>query len=90
MSKERLKNVKSLDALQGIIPSKAWLTEAKILENKIEISGMATDDLVISDFMQDLTKSIYFTHVVLESSEEVKRDEGVVKQFKIKCNLENL
>ena len=90
LSRERLKNVKSMDAIQGIIPDKAWLTEVKINDDKIEVAGMATDDLVISDFMQDLTKSIYFTHVVLEGSEEVKKDEGVVKQFKIRCNLENL
>jgi Tfp pilus assembly protein PilN len=90
LSKERLKNVKSLDALQGIIPPKAWLSQLKIAENKVELEGYATDDIVISDFMQSLESSIYFSGVTLASSDETKREDGVVKKFMIKCTLENL
>lgn len=90
LSKERLKNVKSLDALQGIIPNKAWLKSLKIEENKVEMQGIATDDLVISDFMKDLEASIYFTGVTLEGSEEVRTDAGSQKTFSIKCGLQNL
>ncbi|MDZ4677829.1 MAG: PilN domain-containing protein [Oligoflexia bacterium] len=90
LSKERLKNVKSLDALQGIIPAKAWLSQLKIVENKVELEGFATDDIVISDFMQSLDSSIYFTNISLTTSDEAKKEDGVVKKFIIKCNLENL
>lgn len=90
LSKERLKNVKSLDALQGIIPNKAWLKSLQIEEDKVSMEGIATDDLVISDFMKDLEASIYFTAVTLEGSEEVRTDQGSQKAFKIRCKLQNL
>jgi len=90
LSKERLKNVKSMDALQGLIPARAWLTALKINENKVELEGRATDDLVISDFMKDLEASIYFANVTLNSSEELKTGEGAVKAFRIECVLQNL
>lgn len=90
LSRERLKNVKSLDVLQTIIPIKAWLTNLKIIDKGLEIDGMATDDLVVADFMQGLSSSIYFSNIKLIGSEEYKRPEGNVKKFKIKCNLENL
>lgn len=90
LSKERLKNVKSLDALQSIVPQKAWIQTMKITENKVEISGMATDDIVVAEFMQTLEASIYFASVTLVSTEELKTKNGVAKKFSLKCVLENL
>jgi Tfp pilus assembly protein PilN len=90
LSRERLKNVKSLDALQGIIPAHAWLRELKLTDDKVELSGLATDDLVISEFMSSLEASIYFANVTLVSSEEFKSSTGIVKAFTVKCVLENL
>ncbi|MCC6277467.1 MAG: PilN domain-containing protein [Oligoflexia bacterium] len=90
LAKERLKNVKSLDALQGIIPARAWLNELKINESKVSLAGFASDDSVVSEFMKELESSIYFANVTLSSSEEFKSNEGAVKKFEIRCNLENL
>jgi len=90
LSKERLKNVKSLDALQNLIPQKAWLTAVKVKENKVEMDGLAIDDIVISEFMQALENSIFYANVGLVNSEEYKKDLGTIKKFTIKCNLENL
>ncbi len=90
LSKERLKNVKSLDAMQSLIPQRAWLASLKILENKVELEGYSTDDLVISEFMQSLEASIYYANVALVSSEEFKKDTVIVKKFIIRCYLENL
>lgn len=90
LSTERLKNVKALDALQGIIPIKAWLKDLKIVDKRLEMSGFAMDEFVISEFMQGLGSSIYFSNITLGASEEDKRKEGSVKKFIIKCKLENL
>jgi hypothetical protein len=90
LAKERLRNVKSLDALQGIIPLKAWLNELKVTENKVSLVGFAADDSVVSEFMKELESSIYFAGVTLKASEESKTNDGVVKKFEILCNLENL
>lgn len=90
LSRERLKNVKSLDMLQQIIPAKAWLISLRVIEKKVEMEGIALDDIIISEFMQAMSQTIYFSNVTLVSSEEAKLSEGLVKKFKIKCNLENL
>ncbi len=90
LSKERLKNVKSLDALQNLIPQKAWLTAIRVKENKAELDGFAVDDIVVSEFMQALENSIYYANVSLVTSEEFKKEAGTIKKFVIKCNLENL
>lgn len=90
LSKERLRNVKSMDALQSIMPQKAWLLEMSIKDTNVSLEGQAIDDIVISDFMRDLEESVFFNNVVLEASEEVRRDEGNVKKFRIRANLENL
>lgn len=90
LSKERLKNVKAMDKLQEIIPQKAWIVSFKINGNKVDLDGFASDDIVIAEFMKSLEESIYFANVALESSSESKRDEGVMKRFVIKCNLENI
>jgi Tfp pilus assembly protein PilN len=90
LSKERLKNVKSLDALQGIIPNSAWLDSLKMKGDKVEFEGFAVNDVVVSEFMQQLTSSIYFNHIVLTDSTEAKTSEGGVKRFKIRCNMGNI
>jgi len=90
LSKERLASVKSLDALQTIIPGRVWLSSIKIIENKVELAGFATDDLVVSDFMQALGASIFFENITLVSSEEWKGPTGVAKKFVIKCVLEKI
>ncbi len=90
LSKERLKNVKSLDALQGIIPPKAWLDHLKINDKRVELTGYAMDEFVISEFMQGMSTSIYFSNVSLVTSEEVKKNEGTVKKFILKSTLENM
>lgn len=90
LSKERLRNVKSLDALQTLIPGKAWINSLKVLDTKLEIEGFADNDIVISEFMQSLDSSIYFKEITLVSSEESKKDKGSLKKFILRCNLENI
>ena len=75
LSKERLKNVKSLDAMQTIIPNSAWLSSLKIKADKVEIDGFAVNDVVVSEFMQLLSSSIFFSHVILTDSVEASTPE---------------
>jgi len=90
LSKERLRVVKSMDAIQTLIPQKVWLTSLNITDNKVEIEGRAVDDIIIADFMRDLEESVFFMNVALAGSEEVRFAEGSIKKFTIRCNLEGL
>jgi Tfp pilus assembly protein PilN len=91
LSKERLRSVKSLEALQALIPPRAWLFQLRFTDkNTVELEGFATDDLVISEFMQALERSIFFSGVNLEESvEDPNKKTGVLKKYKIICYLEN-
>jgi type IV pilus assembly protein PilN len=90
LSRARLRSVKSLDAMQSLIPNKAWLDILRIKDSKVEIVGFASDDVVVSDYMQQLGASIYFHNIVLTESVEATSVEGPVKKFTMKCDLENL
>lgn len=90
LSKERLKVVKSLTAIPDLMPPKAWITYLNISENnKVKIDGLAVDDIVVADFLKNLNASIYYTNVVLTSSEETKTRGGTLKKFGVQCDLEN-
>lgn len=90
LSKERLRNVKSLDALQSLIPQKAWLDSLVIKDSRVILAGFAVDDIVVSEFLQNLESSIFFSNVTLVASEDQKTKAGVVKKFSIRTQLENM
>lgn len=56
----------------------------------ISIEGRATEDAVISSFMQNLEESAYFSNVTWINSSEVNEPQGLVKAFSIRFNLENI
>ncbi|MGE3974269.1 MAG: PilN domain-containing protein [Bdellovibrionales bacterium] len=90
LSKARLRNVKALDAIQNIMPTKAWLTRLVLNDKKIDLQGKAIEDTDISALMQGLEENIYFMQVVLISSEQSRSADGVVKSFNVSASMENL
>lgn len=90
LSRERLRNVKALEALQALMPEKAWLTSLKIEENKAEIEGKAIDDKIVSDFMAALDENIYFSSIRLKKTADEQSKEGTVKTFEIESDLEGM
>jgi len=90
LSSARLRNVKALDAIQSVIPTKVWLTKLAIKDKEISMSGAAIEDNEISAFMQNLEDNIYFQQVELVSSQQKKNKEGTIKEFSLNTQLENL
>ena len=88
LSRERMRSIKALDALQTVIPAKSWLTRISIIDGRAEISGQAIDDMDISTFMQALEENPYFNSITLNNSTQVKNQEGAVKEFKVNGVLE--
>ncbi|MFK8138520.1 MAG: PilN domain-containing protein [Bdellovibrionales bacterium] len=87
LSKERLINVKALDALHNVIPKQAWLNDISIKEKQVEMSGLATEDVIVSRLLENLEESIFFTNVNLIETSVSKTASGVAKTFKITCEL---
>jgi type IV pilus assembly protein PilN len=90
LSKRRYNYLKVLDAVQTLIPEKAWLTKMTVKDRTVSIEGKANDDSTISGLMQNLEESAYFQNVTWNSSKEVTEPQGVVKMFDIQYSLENL
>lgn len=90
LSKKRYTYIKILDSLQSLIPEKAWITKLTMKEQIISIEGRATEDAIISSFMQNLEESAYFSNVTWINSSEVNEPQGLVKSFSIRFNLENI
>lgn len=90
LSRKRYAYVKVLDSLQSLIPEKAWITKLSFKDKMISIDGRATEDSVISYFMQNLEESAYFSNVTWVNSSEVNEPQGLVKSFSIRFNLENI
>lgn len=90
VSKRRYGYVKTLDALQTLIPDKAWVTKLTVKDQIISLEGRAIEDTIISSFMQNLEESAYFSDVTWVDSKEVNEPQGVVKAFSIRFNLENI
>lgn len=88
LSKERLMAVRSLDALQSLIPEKVWLEKAVFKEKEVKLDGRAVDELGVSAFMQGLEESAFFSDVYLLQSQEAKGEEGAVRSFKVQSKLE--
>lgn len=90
LSKARLKNVKVLDAIQNIIPTRVWLKTLRLEESKVDVKGQAMEDNDISGFMKGLDENIYFGNVNLVDSRSEKTADGTLKTFEISASLENL
>jgi type IV pilus assembly protein PilN len=90
LSKKRYLYVKILESMQNLIPEKAWITKMDVKDQTVSIEGRATEDSVISSFMQSLEESAYFSNVTWIDSREVSEPQGVVKSFSIRFSLENI
>jgi len=88
ISKDRDREIRVMDLLQGVIPEKAWLTRIQLNPEKVVIQGMAVSDYEVSQFLEALTKSVFLMDVNLVSSAEAVIDGVNLKKFEISCVLE--
>ncbi len=76
-----------MDALTGIVVvDKMWLTSLKETGGAMTLTGTATDNKTVADFMTRLEKSPCFKMVDLVSTRQIEMDKGKkFKQFTITC-----
>lgn len=93
LSKVRLKYIKVLDLIQANLPEKLWFTSLKTKENTLEVSGLAFSEDEITNFLNVMGKSIYFSDVSMLSSEDViagrDANQRKYKKFNINFTLED-
>lgn len=88
ISKDRYREIKVLDLVQQVIPEKVWLTRLEMNNGKVQLSGYAMSDFEISGFLEVLTKSVYFTEVILQNSSEQTFDNLNLRKFEIVASTE--
>jgi type IV pilus assembly protein PilN len=81
--------VRFMDALTGfVVPDKMWLTAISEKQGTLSLSGMASDNKVVADFMTSLEQSPQFGEVDLVSSKQVDLQQGrKYKRFTVSCGL---
>lgn len=90
LSKDRLTEIKVIEAVQNQISERVWLTKMEINNQKLLLSGIAMGDFELSGFIETLTNSAFYTEVNLKNSAEHVFEKNIVKKFEIECGLEKL
>jgi type IV pilus assembly protein PilN len=87
LSRDRLREVKALDALQTLVPQKAWLTSISMGKEGVDLAGLALGDGAVSDFTEGLEESLFFNDVILVGVTEEKLNGATFRRFEIGCKL---
>jgi type IV pilus assembly protein PilN len=78
---------KMLDELSSLIPDRVWLKNFSEASKKIKINAEAVNKPSIADFIESLTKSKFFSEVVLEKVTESESGGRAVNAFDISCTV---
>jgi type IV pilus assembly protein PilN len=68
-------------------PEQLWLTSLKNTSTSIKLDGMAFTPNTVSEFMQNLSKSPYFTKVELNNITQKAESGRKVQVFSINCKI---
>jgi Tfp pilus assembly protein PilN len=76
-----------LGDLRRNIPSGMWLTDLETTGRSLRISGGATDEDLITQFMGHLKRSSYFNQVNFNYTEKDKIGKRAIVKFEVVCKL---
>jgi Tfp pilus assembly protein PilN len=87
IAKNRLREVKSLDALQSLIPQRTWLKKISIEDNLMKMEGYTAADDGVTDLMRALENSAYFSNVEPKDTSLETLPIGPVKKFNLELHI---
>jgi Tfp pilus assembly protein PilN len=92
IKKGRMQEVKFLDSIQRMTPSKVWLQKLDYSSEKLNLAGFAMTDGALTGFMDALGRSIFFKDVnLVRSTEQLEDSTGLtVKRFEVSCAVEKV
>jgi Tfp pilus assembly protein PilN len=88
LSRTRLRELKALDFLQSMIPERVWLNSLDYIDEKFRLKGLALTDDDLTDLIQALDKSSFFSEVVLLQAKETTSRDGTLKNFELTTTIE--
>lgn len=76
-----------LDEMNINLPAEVWLSKFDETDKTILLEGFSFSDPAIAVFMKNLEKlSKYFVSIELIETRQIKRGQGKLKKFQIRCN----
>lgn len=90
LRKERMREVKILDNIQKDIPEKVWINAIKFEDKRLLISGLAVSDPDLTNFMENMSRSVFLRDVNLIKSDEqmMENSSKIIKKFDVTASLE--
>lgn len=88
LSQLRLREVKSLDYLQTIIPPRVWLTTLNIDKDQYVFKGRSKDEAAVSLFVEKLEDGGYFSDVVLIQDSPIVEQGVDLREFEVLARSE--
>lgn len=84
LDRDRYFRVHLLDELNRALPEHLWLTRCDELgSDRYSLEGVTFSNFLVSDFLQNLDRSPYFTGISLQIAERGKIEDVNVVKFKI-------
>ena len=87
IARTRLKEVKSLDALQTLTPQRTWLTKVALNHALVKVTGYTSGDDGIAEMIRGLENSPFFSKVEPKSTSEEKLGGATVKKFELEFRV---
>jgi Tfp pilus assembly protein PilN len=87
IARVRLREVKSFDALQSLIPQRTWIKKVAISGNTVSLEGYSATDSGVSDFIRALENSVFFSRVEPKSTSQEMLRTGPVKRFELEFRV---
>jgi Tfp pilus assembly protein PilN len=87
LSRIRLREIKTVDYIQNVIPERVWLTGVVFAGDKLTLEGSAISDEQLNHFTESLEKKSSFKDVIVLKSVEQKAKDGTIKIFTITLNV---
>jgi len=87
LRKQKSTPAKVLDEISMSKLEKIQLEALKKTGSKVEISGVASDDETVANFMTNLRKSKIFKNVDLIVSEQIEQNKIKLKKFVLSCEI---
>ena len=79
----RLREVKSLDTLQTMMPPTVWLRRLSIENDMVSMNGYAKTDEGIPQLISTLEKSVFFSNVESKGTSVENNPSGMVRTFEV-------
>lgn len=88
LSRLRLREVKTLDFIQSVIPERVWLSDVEFDAGKFKLKGAALTDDDLTNFVRSLENNANFSNVLLLQAKEEVRKDSSVKTFEVSALVE--